>query len=372
MKVPFVSFEAMHSELQEEMQQAFTDVYNSNWFIQGTQCKKFEEEYAAYCGVKYCVGVATGLDAIYLILRAMEIGAGDEVIVPSNTFIATALAVSYAGATPVFVEPVLENYNIDVTRIEEKITDKTKAIIAVHLQGRCADMDAVCDIAKRHGLKVIEDAAQAHGAEYKGRRAGSLGDAAAFSFYPGKNLGALGDGGCVVSNDEALMKKVRALGNYGSDYKYHHIYQGTNSRLDEMQAAFLRVKLPQLDKWNEERRRIAERYLTEIHNPLIALPVASTEEYKHIYHVFVVRCERRDEFEKYLADCGIGTVKHYPVPMHLQEAYKNLNITKGALPIAENISSTVLSLPMYYGMTEEQVDYVIEMVNGFGEERHDI
>lgn len=365
MKVPFVSFEAMHSELQEAMQQAFTDVYNSNWFIQGTQCKKFEEEYAAYCGVKYCVGVATGLDAIYLILRAMGIGAGDEVIVPSNTFIATALAVSYAGATPVFVEPVLENYNIDVTRIEEKITDKTKAVIAVHLQGRCADMDAVCEIAKRHGLKVIEDAAQAHGARYKGRRAGNLGDAAAFSFYPGKNLGALGDGGCVVSNDEALMKKVRALGNYGSDYKYHHIYQGTNSRLDEMQAAFLRVKLPHLDKWNEERRRIAARYLNGIHNPQIALPVAGSEDYEHIYHVFVVRCERRDELEKYLADSGIGTVKHYPVPMHLQEAYKNLNIPEGALPIAENISSTVLSLPMYYGMTEEQVDYVIEMVNAF-------
>lgn len=368
MQVPFVSFEVMHEELREEMQRAFTEVYNSNWFIQGTQCKRFEEEYAAYCGAEYCVGVATGLDAIYLILRAMGIGAGDEVIVPSNTFIATALAVSYAGARPVFVEPVLENYNIDVTKIEEKITDKTKAVIAVHLQGRCADMDAVCEIAKRHGLKVIEDAAQAHGARYKGKRAGSLSDAAAFSFYPGKNLGALGDGGCVVTDDEELMTKVRALGNYGSDYKYHHIYQGTNSRLDEMQAAFLRIKLPCLDKWNEERRRIAARYIAEIDNPHITLPVNSTDEYEHVYHVFVVRCDRRDELEKYLTDAGIGTVKHYPVPMHLQGAYRSLDIPEGALPVAENISSTVLSLPMFYGMTKEQMDYVIEKVNTFGNE----
>lgn len=366
MQVPFVSFEVMHGELRDEMQRAFTEVYNSNWFIQGMQCKRFEEEYAAYCGTKYCVGVATGLDAIYLILRAMGIGAGDEVIIPSNTFIATALAVSYAGASPIFVEPILENYNIDVTKIEEKITERTKAVIAVHLQGRCADMDAVCAIAKRHGLKVIEDAAQAHGARYKGKRAGSLSDAAAFSFYPGKNLGALGDGGCVVTDDEELMTKVRALGNYGSDYKYHHIYQGTNSRLDEMQAAFLRIKLPWLDKWNEERRRIADRYITEINNPLITLPVKSSDEYEHIYHVFVVRCDRRDELEKYLADAGIGTVKHYPVPMHLQGAYRSLDIPEGALPIAENISSTVLSLPMFYGMTDRQTDYVIEKVNAFG------
>lgn len=365
MKVPFASFDVMHGEIKSEITKAFDDVYDRGWFIQGEECRKFEEEYASYCGVEHCVGVATGLDAIYLILRAMEIGAGDEVIVPSNTFIATALAVSYAGAVPVFVEPVLENYNIDVTKIEEKITDKTKAIIAVHLQGRIADMDTINAIGQKYGLKVIEDAAQAHGAKYKGKKAGALADAAAFSFYPGKNLGALGDGGCVTTNHKGLADKVRALGNYGSDYKYHHIYQGTNSRLDEIQAAFLRVKLSMLDKWNETRRKIAKRYLTEIHNPLVKLPLASTKDYEHIYHVFAIRCDRRDELEEYLQDREIGTVKHYPVPMHLQEAYKSLDIAEGELPIAEEISRTILSIPMYYGMTEEQVGYVIESLNDF-------
>ena len=242
MKVPFATFEPMHNEIRKELDEAYKRVMDSNYFIQGNECKQFEQEFADYCGAKHCVGVATGLDAIYLILKAMDIKTGDEVIVPSNTFIATALAVSYTGATPVFVEPEIDTYNIDVTRIEEKITPNTKAIIAVHLQGRPADMDAVNEIAKKHGLKVLEDAAQAHGTKYKGRRVGALSDAAAFSFYPGKNLGALGDGGCVVTNDDDIASKVRALGNYGSDYKYHHIYQGTNSRLDEMQAAFLRVE----------------------------------------------------------------------------------------------------------------------------------
>ena len=338
---------------------------DSNYFIQGNECKQFEQEFADYCGAKHCVGVATGLDAIYLILKAMDIKTGDEVIVPSNTFIATALAVSYTGATPVFVEPEIDTYNIDVTRIEEKITPNTKAIIAVHLQGRPADMDAVNEIAKKHGLKVLEDAAQAHGTKYKGRRVGALSDAAAFSFYPGKNLGALGDGGCVVTNDDDIASKVRALGNYGSDYKYHHIYQGTNSRLDEMQAAFLRVKLPCLEKWNDARKQVAERYLSEIKNPLIKLPVAPDKDYDHIYHVFVIRCDRRDELEKYLNDKGIGTVKHYPIPMHMQKAYESLNIPEGSLPIAEEISRTVLSIPMYYNMTDEEISYVIDAVNNF-------
>lgn len=365
MKIPFASFVPMHSEIREGLDAAYKSVVDSSYFIQGSQCAAFEEEFATYCNTKYCIGVATGLDAIYLILKAMGISSGDEVIVPSNTYIATALAVSYTLATPVFVEPVLENYNIDVTKIEEKITDRTKAIIAVHLQGRAADMDAICEIAKKHNLKVIEDAAQAHGAKYKGQRVGALSDAAAFSFYPGKNLGALGDAGCVTTNDKALADKIRALGNYGSDYKYHHIYQGTNSRLDEMQAAFLRVKLPELDRWNETRRTIAKRYLTEIENPLITLPVESDDEYEHIYHVFVIRCESRDELEKYLLEKGIGTVKHYPIPMHLQKAYEDLNIPKGALPIAEEISQTVLSIPMYYGMTEEEVTYVIDALNAY-------
>lgn len=363
--VPFVSLRPMHDEIRADLDKAYQTVMDESYFIHGQQCQLFEQEFAAYCTAKHCVGVATGLDAIYLILKAMGIGNGDEVIVPSNTFIATALAVSYCGATPVFVEPVIETYNIDASRIEQKITSKTKAIIAVHLQGRAADMDAICAIASKHGLRVIEDAAQAHGAKYKGKMVGSLSDAAAFSFYPGKNLGALGDGGCVVTNDDELADKVRALGNYGSDYKYHHIYKGTNSRLDELQAAFLRVKLPHLDKWNVARRKIAEMYLSEIKNPLIKLPLASSDEYEHIYHVFVIRCDRRDEFERYLKERGIGTVKHYPIPMHLQEAYADLGLKEGDLPIAEEISKTVLSLPMYYGMNIEAVRYTIDVINAF-------
>ena len=365
MNVPFASFKPMHEELKEQLEVAYRTVMERSYFIQGQECQHFEEEFAKYCKAKYCVGVATGLDALYLILKAYGIGFGDEVIVPSNTFIATALAVSYTGAKPVFVEPELETYNINPSRIEEAVTPRCKAIMAVHLQGRPADMDSIQRVAEKYGLKVIEDAAQAHGAKYKGKKVGSLGDAAAFSFYPGKNLGAMGDGGAVVSNDKALIDKVRALGNYGSDYKYHHIYQGTNSRLDEMQAAFLRVKLGRLDVWNEDRKRIAERYLREIQNPLIVLPPKSSDEYDHVYHVFVVRSEKRDELESYLNQKGIGTVKHYPVPMHLQPCYADLEIAKGSLPIAEEISNTVLSIPMYYGMTEEEISYVVECINSF-------
>lgn len=364
-KVPFATFEYMHKEIREDLDDAYKRVMDKGLFIQGTECEKFETEYANYVGSKYCIGVATGLDAILLILKAMEIGEGDEVIVPSNTFIATALAVSYVGATPVFVEPTISTYNIDVNRIAEKINDKTKAIIAVHLQGRAADMDSINAIAQKYGLKVIEDAAQAHGAKYKGKNIGTLSDAAAFSFYPGKNLGALGDGGCVTTDDKDIAESVRALGNYGSDYKYHHIYKGTNSRLDEMQAAFLRVKLPMLDKWNAARKEIASRYLSEIINPHIELPPLNSCEYEHVYHVFVIRCKERDLLEKYLNERGIGTVKHYPVPMHLQGAYEELGLVKGDLPIAEEISDTVLSIPMYYGMSNDDVDYVINTINNF-------
>ena len=364
-RVPFADFSAMHGELNAELSAAFNKVVNKNVYIQGEECKAFEKEFAEYCGAKFCVGVATGLDAIYLILKAMGIGADDEVIVPSNTFIATALAVSYTGARPVFVEPDINTYNIEPTFIEEKITDKTKAIIAVHLQGRSADMDTINAIAKKYGLKVIEDAAQAHGAKYKGKKVGALSDAAAFSFYPGKNLGALGDGGAVVTDNEGIATKVRALGNYGSDYKYHHIYKGTNSRLDEMQAAFLRIKLRRLDVWNSARRDIAEKYFNGIKNPLITLPLKNEKDFEHIYHVFVVRCEKRDALEKFLTEKGIGTVKHYPIPMHLQGAYSDLGLKEGDLPIAEKISKTVLSLPMFYGMTEEQINYVIETINSF-------
>lgn len=365
MNVSFATFKPMHNEIREALDNAYKRVLDKSIFIQGEECKKFEEEFAKYCGAKYCVGVATGLDAIYLILRALDIKAGDEVIVPSNTYIATALAVSFTGAKPVFVEPVIDTYNIDPTKIQDKITSKTKAIIAVHLQGRAADMDAIRDIAEKNNLYLVEDSAQAHGVKYKGKRVGALSDASAWSFYPGKNLGAFGDAGCITTNNKEIADKVRALGNYGSDYKYHHIYQGTNSRLDELQAALLREKLPNLDRWNEDRRRIAKRYLTEIKNPLIKLPLGVSEEYDHIYHVFVIRCDRRDELEKYLNENGIGTVKHYPIPMHMQKAYESLNIPEGALPIAEEISRTVLSIPMYYGMTDDEIEYVIRMINQF-------
>jgi len=364
-EIPFSTVKPMHEEIREELDRAYNRVLDHAWFIQGRECEAFEKEYAEYIGTNYCVGVATGLDAIYLILKAMDIKEGDEVIVPSNTFIATALAVSYAGATPVFVEPEISTYNIDVNAIEKKITNHTKAIIAVHLQGRTSDMDGIKTIARLYGLKVIEDAAQAHGSKYKGKMAGSLSDAAAFSFYPGKNLGALGDGGCITTNDKILADKIRALGNYGSDYKYHHIYKGTNSRLDEMQAAFLRVKLKYLDQWNRERQCIAKNYLSEIKNPIIVLPPDITEEYEHVYHVFVIRCQKRDALETYLRDKGIGTVKHYPIPIHMQQAYLNMNIKEGDLPIAEEISRTVLSIPIYYGMTEKMVKNIAKIINGF-------
>lgn len=364
MKIPFVSFEKMHAEISAEMEAKFKEVYNNNWFIQGKELEEFEKEFAEYCGAKYCVGCGNGLDALYLPLKAYGITQGDEVIVPSNTFIATALAVSYTGATPVFVEPELETYNIDPARIEEKITSKTKAIMAVHLYGMPAKMDEIKAIAKKYDLKIIEDCAQAHGALYKGEQIGTLGDCAGFSFYPGKNLGALGDAGAFVTNDKELADKVRSLGNYGSDYKYHHIYLGNNSRLDEMQAGFLRVKLQQLERWNANRVETANKYLTGIKNPEVVLPTVM-DDATHVYHIFAIRCKRREELEKYLADKGIGTNKHYPIPMHLQGAYEDLNIPQGALPLAEEISETELSLPLYYGMTDEEINYVIDTINNW-------
>lgn len=364
MKIPFVSFEKMHEEIKQEMTDAFAKVYAKNWFIQGEELEKFEEEYAAYCGTKYCVGCGNGLDALFLPLKAYGIGQGDEVIVPSNTFIATALAVSYTGATPVFVEPDLATFDIDPNRIEAKITDKTRAIMAVHLYGQPACMDEINDIAKRRNLIVIEDAAQAHGATYKGTRVGGFGNAAGFSFYPGKNLGALGDAGAMVTNDKELADKVRALGNYGSDYKYHHIYKGNNSRLDEMQAAFLRVKLRNLDRWNANRVKTAQKYMEGIHNPNIVLPQIAPDT-THVFHIFAILCDRRAELEAYLAEKGIGTNKHYPIPMHLQGAYEHLQLPQGSLPLAEQISATELSIPMYYGMTEEEIAYVIDAINSW-------
>ncbi len=364
MKIPFVSFKPMEKELDKELRAAFERVFDRSWYIEGEEGQAFERAFAEYCDVKYCVGVGNGLDALMLALKALGIGTGDEVIVPSNTFIATALAVTYTGAVPVFVEPNIRTFNIDPTKIEEKITNKTKAIMPVHLYGQPCDMDPIMDIAKKHGLFVVEDCAQAHGSTYKGKKIGSFGDAAGFSFYPGKNLGALGDAGATLTNNKELADKIRALGNYGSDYKYHHIYMGNNSRLDEMQAVFLAAKLPILEKMNIERRRIASLYLDGIKNENVILPFVPDYAVP-VWHIFGIRSSRRDELEKCLNENGIGTNKHYPIPMHLQECYKNLGITQGELPIAEEISATELSLPMYYGMTDEEIGYVIEKINEF-------
>lgn len=362
MKVPFVTFKVLEEELNGQLRAAFERVFENSWYIEGNEGKQFEKEFAKYCGVRHCIGCANGLDALFLILKASGIGEGDEVIVPSNTFIATALAVSRTGAKPVFVEPHLLTYNLDADKIEEKITEKTRAIMAVHLYGQAADMDAIQAVAKKHGLEVFEDAAQAHGALYKGKRVGGLSAAAGFSFYPGKNLGALGDAGCVTTNDDDLAVKIRALSNYGSDYKYHHVYQGYNTRLDELQAAFLRAKLPMLDKVNEDRRKTADRYLKEIRNPKLVLPYVDWSMVTPVWHIFAVRTADRDGLAAYLESKGIHTGIHYPIAMHNQEAYKDLKIPKGSLPICEEISDTELSLPMYYGMKEE-TDYVIQALN---------
>lgn len=364
MKVPFAEFAIMHNEIKEEVMLKFKEVYEKNWFIHGEEDRLFETEFASFCGAKYCVGCGNGLDALYLILRAFDIKAGDEVIVPSNTYIATALAVTYAGAIPVFVEPMLDQFNIDPTRIEEKITEKTKAVIAVHLYGQAANMDEINAVAGKYGLKVIEDCAQAHGALYKGKKVGTLGDASGFSFYPGKNLGALGDGGAVVTNQIKIAEKVAALGNYGSVEKYHHVYKGTNSRLDELQAAFLRIKLANLERWNKNRIETAEFYLHHISNRALILPMIGKDK-THVFHIFAIRCEERNRLEQYLNDNGIGTTKHYPTPIHLQEAYHFLHIAKGHLPIAEKISETEISIPIYYGMTEEEKKYVVTVLNHF-------
>ncbi len=362
--IPFVSFKQIEKELNNELHAAFERVYETSWYISGEEGKKFEQAFAAFCGTRYCVGCGNGLDALTLSLRALRVGKGDEVLVPSNTYIATALAVTYVGAKPVFVEPDIRTYNIDVNRIEEQITSRTKAIIPVHLYGQPAEMKRIMSIARKNGLMVIEDCAQAHGAAYHGQAVGSFGDVSGFSFYPGKNLGALGDGGAVVTNDEETAMKVRALGNYGSDFKYHHIYQGYNSRLDELQAAFLQVKLSHLERMNEERRRIAKRYMSEISNEHIVLPHV-IDDVKPVWHVFAIRCEQRDELANYLSSFGIVTNKHYPIPIHLQKAYADLKISEGKLPVAEEISRTELSLPMYYGLSDDNISFIVERINSF-------
>ncbi|HEX5732535.1 MAG TPA: DegT/DnrJ/EryC1/StrS family aminotransferase [Blastocatellia bacterium] len=364
MEVPFLDLRQAYLEIKAELDEAYLRVMNSGWYILGEEARAFEQEFAAYCGTKHCVGVGNCLDALHMILRAYDVGDGDEVIVPANTYIATWLAVSYAGATVVPVEPIERTYNIDPQLIEAAITPRTKAIIAVHLYGQPADMDPIRAVAQRRGLKVIEDAAQAHGARYKGRRTGTLGDAAGWSFYPGKNLGAYGDAGAITTDDDRLADRIRELRNYGSRVKYYNSHKGFNSRLDEMQAALLRVKLKRLDEWNARRLKVAAAYLELLEGSDLFLPVAA-EGAEHVWHQFVIRTARRDDLQEHLASAGIQTLIHYPVPPHLQDAYGEMALTKGSFPVTEAIHGEVLSLPIGPHMSEPNVSRVIQAVRSF-------
>ena len=348
---------------QAEYEEAALKVLRSGWYILGREVENFEKEFAKYLGAKFCVGVNSGLDALTLSVRALGIGAGDEVIVPANTYIATVLAITANGATPIFVEPD-EFHNLDASKIEPAITAKTKAIMVVHLYGQAAQMDKICAVAQKYNLKLVEDCAQSHGAKFSGKMTGTFGNAGCFSFYPTKNLGGFGDGGMVATDDEELAKTLKMLRNYGSEVKYHNKLEGVNSRLDEMQAALLRVKLSHLDELNDERKRIAEKYLNGIKNSRLILPQLRAGS-EHVYHQFVVRTERRDEFKKYLEDSGIKTVIHYPIPPHLAECYERLGYKRGDFPIAEQYADEVLSMPMFNGMTDEEINFVIEVCNGY-------
>lgn len=360
MNISFLPLDKINNRFRDEIDARIKTILDKGWYLQGEENERFCRNFADYCGTKYALGVANGLDALNLILRAYGFGPGDEIIVPANTYIASILAISENGCTPVLVEPDIVTYNIDSDLIEAAITPRTRAIMVVHLYGQAVQMEKVWDIAQRHDLKVIEDAAQAHGACYQGRRTGNLGDVAAFSFYPGKNLGCMGDGGGITTNDGELYAKVKALANYGSDRKYHHIYKGVNSRLDEIQAAVLDVKLAQLDADNARRREIAAYYRRAITNPRVILPQTYAED-AAVWHVFTVRTERRDEFQKYLAENGVQTIIHYPTPPHKQGAYAEWNDL--TFPITEKIHDEIISLPISPVMTDEEAAYVSDAVN---------
>jgi len=364
--IPFLDLKGINAQYRAELIDACTRVIDSGWYIQGNEYNEFEKEFAQYCGAKYAIGVANGLDALILILRAYkELGImndGDEVIVPSNTYIASILAISQNNLVPVLVEPDINTYLIDWAKIEEKITSKTKAILPVHLYGQTCEMDKINEIAKKYNLKVIEDSAQSHGAYFGDKRSGNLGDASGFSFYPGKNLGALGDGGAVTTNDEELANTIKALGNYGSHKKYENLYKGTNSRLDEMQAAMLRVKLRYLDNEVEKRREIANYYLENIKNENIVLPIVRANN-NHVWHLFVIRTNKRDELQKYLLDNGIQTLIHYPLPPHKQNAYKEWN--NESYEISEQIHDEVMSLPISGVQSLEDTMKIVEVLNKF-------
>lgn len=363
--IPFLDLKSINAQYRDELIEACTRVIDSGWYITGNEVTKFEENFAEYCGTKHAIGVANGLEALILTLRAWkEMGklhAGDEVIVPSNTYIASILAISANDLIPVLVEPDLNTYNLCPIETKAAITDKTRAILPVHLYGQLADMPALMDIAKQNNLLVLEDSAQSHGASIDGRKAGNWGDAGAFSFYPGKNLGALGDAGAVTTNDDELANTLRALRNYGSHKKYENLFQGVNSRLDEIQAAMLNVKLPYLDNETEHRRKVANAYLEGINNNNIVLPNPARES--HVWHVFVIRCKQRDELQRYLAEQGIQTLIHYPIPPHKQQAYKDWN--NQSYPVSEQIHREVLSLPMGPTLSMQDVDKIISAVNKF-------
>lgn len=362
--IPFLDIKAAYEELRREIDQAVNRVLESGWYIQGPQCQAFEEEFAAYCEAEHCVGVGNGLAALQLALLAMGVGPGDEVIVSSNTFIATWLAVTFAGATPVPVEPDARTHNLDPTRIDAAITDRTKVVLPTHLYGQPAHLDAIHEVARGRGLKVLEDAAQAHGARYNGRRIGAHSDAVAWSFYPAKNLGALGDGGAVTTNDHGLAGRVRALANYGSRLKYVHEVRGYNSRLDPLQAAVLSAKLPHLDKWNERRRKVAARYLDGLSHAEVTLPAVPNWA-EPVWHQFVIRSRHRDALARHLAGHGIETLIHYPTPPHLQQAYADLGFAPGSFPIAEQLANEVLSLPMGPHLTADGLEEVVAGVSSF-------
>jgi dTDP-4-amino-4,6-dideoxygalactose transaminase len=362
--IKFLDLYKINEQYRTEIEERIKEVLDSGWYLLGKQDEQFEEHFAAYCGVKHCVGCANGLDALNLIIKGYGFGAGDEIIVPANTYIASILAISQNGCTPILVEPDINTYNINPDLIEEKITDKTKAIMVVHLYGQAVQMKKIWGIAQKYNLKIIEDSAQGHGAIYEGRRTGNLGDASGFSFYPGKNLGCLGDGGCITTNDDDLAQKLRALKNYGSHKKYCNLYKGINSRLDEIQAGILDTKLKYLDKDNEKRRIVAKYYLDNIKNELIILPQIYDEK-AHVWHVFAVRTKNRDKFQEYLKENDIQTIIHYPTPPHKQEAYKELNNL--SYPITEEIHKTIISLPISPVMSKEEMQKVVNVVNNYKE-----
>ncbi|MBA4853337.1 DegT/DnrJ/EryC1/StrS aminotransferase family protein [Emticicia sp. BO119] len=358
--IPFLDLKLINRNYEKSINEVLAKKISSGWYILGEEVKKFENSFADYCGTKYCIGVANGLDALMLLFKASGFPKGSEVLVPSNTYIASILAISLAGLTPVLVEPDINSYLIDPKKIEEKITENTKAILAVHLYGKCCEMELINEIAKKNNLKVFEDAAQSHGAMYLNKKAGSLSDGAGFSFYPTKNLGAMGDAGAITTNDDNLASKIRELRNYGSAEKYIFGEQGINSRLDEMQAAILNVKLPDLDQDNKIRRSIAKRYLTEIQNTLINLPFEGTID-DDAWHLFVIRTDDRNKLREYLMHHNVGTDVHYPVPPHKQSAYKEWN--NDSFPISEKIHKEIISLPLNATLTEEEVSYIIEKIN---------